>query len=500
MPSDFLTEYNRRFREFQMEMTRNAYLQSSGQKEKSEIRFLLSEYSDLFSELAIQELHQEYEAVAEYRENERAPIKSLIAFATKLFVASQIRELTEEIEDFESQARIIWEGEPLNLSQSLSLLANESDPVKRREIHRRRVESLKGSFDLHAEKLEKAQAAAQKISGRNYLQLSSQSDGIDYEKLALETRGFLAQTEGRYLAALSPYLTREAGIALSDATSADIFYLQQSSQSAEYFPAWRLNNIYRETFSGLGIRTYNQKNLIVDETPRPKKESTACHFPIDVPDEIRVIFSPGDGAAKYSSFFYEIGQAQRYAWTSHNLHPVFQYTGDPSLGKGFALLLASLLSDKHWLGEMLGYYKSKEFRYSLSLLKVIQIRRAIGHLSYEVDLQSEKISAATAGNFSELMNHAVQVHFDKIEYFREFSDNFSAAHFLRACAFEAQLCEFLKTKFGSRWWASRKAGDFLIEIWNTGGRYEAGELAKLIDLGELSFDWLAEVSIRSLRE
>ena len=43
-----------------------------------------------------------------------------------------------------------------------------------------------------------------------------------------------------------------------------------------------------------------------------------------------------------------------------------------------------------------------------------------------------------------------------------------------------------------------QSGDFLIDLWNTGGRYQAEELAKMVDLGELSFDWLAEECLANL--
>ncbi|MBV9959004.1 MAG: hypothetical protein JO360_11315, partial [Acidobacteria bacterium] len=50
------------------------------------------------------------------------------------------------------------------------------------------------------------------------------------------------------------------------------------------------------------------------------------------------------------------------------------------------------------------------------------------------------------------------------------------------------------------WWASRKAGDELIDLWNTSSRYSVEELAQLLGLGELSFDLLAETCISAMSE
>ena len=56
----------------------------------------------------------------------------------------------------------------------------------------------------------------------------------------------------------------------------------------------------------------------------------------------------------------------------------------------------------------------------------------------------------------------------------------------------------MKTRFGARWWASLKAGETLIDLWNTGRRHTDEELAAMIGLGELDFDWLASETLESM--
>jgi hypothetical protein len=46
--------------------------------------------------------------------------------------------------------------------------------------------------------------------------------------------------------------------------------------------------------------------------------------------------------------------------------------------------------------------------------------------------------------------------------------------------FAASLNEHLRTRHGTRWWASRAAGDELIDVWTTASRYSAEELAPLL--------------------
>ena len=52
--------------------------------------------------------------------------------------------------------------------------------------------------------------------------------------------------------------------------------------------------------------------------------------------------------------------------------------------------------------------------------------------------------------------------------------------------------DYLKTRFGSRWWASSRTGDFLREIWETGDRYSADEMAAQIGIGPIRLDPLID--------
>jgi hypothetical protein len=61
------------------------------------------------------------------------------------------------------------------------------------------------------------------------------------------------------------------------------------------------------------------------------------------------------------------------------------------------------------------------------------------------------------------------------------------------------LREHLKTRFGARWWASRMAGNLLKEMWETGDRYTADEMAAQIGIGPIEFDPLIEEFNRAVK-
>ncbi|MDQ5836727.1 MAG: hypothetical protein M3379_08110, partial [Acidobacteriota bacterium] len=75
---------------------------------------------------------------------------------------------------------------------------------------------------------------------------------------------------------------------------------------------------------------------------------------------------------------------------------------------------------------------------------------------------------------------------------------FRSATTLRARLFAAGLGEHLRTRHGRRWFASRAAGDELIDVWSTASRYTVEELARLLWSGALSFDLMADTLTAAL--
>jgi hypothetical protein len=497
MPSTFLTEHRQRFSEFQTHLHHDQYLFFSGQKAQLETHHLTAEYSDLFSLATRTELQQELDTAT--RDIDRAAIQWLLANASHARLTSSVRALTDEIAAYEARATIVWEGDTISFPFAATILRDEPNPTRRHDLAARRAEVIKGCQDLRAERMETLHATAQALGAENYLTLYRQQRGVDYETLAAQLQSFLTQTESAYVAALSSALRREANVTLDEATSADLPYFQRLARFDCFFPAWQLKHAYRETFSGLGIFTYQQANIVIDDQPRPRKTTKSFHFPIRVPDEIKVLVTMQDGAHNYASFLHESGHAQQFAWTSRQLYPEFQFTGDGAVREAFALLFAGLLHDERWLSEMLSYSESYEFRHLLAVQKLLWLRRFAAKLHYEIELHAGQLTSTAGARYVELLTDAVRVRSDETEHLRDVEDGLVVADFLRAAAFEAQLREQLKTKFGSRWWSSRKAGDYLIDLWNTGGRYQAEEMAKMIDLGALLFDWLATECLETLR-
>jgi hypothetical protein len=483
-----LSEYRQRYGTYHSDINRQEYLYRSGRKEKRETAHITGEYSDLFTLSVAQELGQLLEGVAENRETERASIKRLIAFARTGNLAARTREITEEIESFETSALIDWDGQKIGFRRSAELLANEPDPLRRRDLSARRNDVIKGAQDMRAERFAIMQGVASSLAYRNYAAMQGDLHGIDYQRLDEAAKVVLSKTDRAYVSALSRLYARKIEIPIDEASQADLGYLHRFDEFDHFFARERMIETYRELFADLGFRADKQKNVEIDSEARPGKESFCS--PIRVPEEIKLVTDLTGGQMNYREFLRAAGQAQNYAWTSVHLYPEFRIASERAVKASWGMLLENQMFDRHWLLGTFGFIESEWFRHVLALLRLMAVRAAVAKLDYELGFYSG--SGNTGARYTELMTDAVRVRFNEAGHLCDVSDDLQPANYLRACALESQLREHLKSKFGLRWWASRKAGEMLIDLWNLGERYTAEELASMIGLGKLDFDWLAK--------
>ena len=63
---------------------------------------------------------------------------------------------------------------------------------------------------------------------------------------------------------------------------------------------------------------------------------------------------------------------------------------------------------------------------------------------------------------------------------------------IRSWAFEAQLREYLRGRYGNEWFASRKAGGELVELWSEGQKPTADALLRDVTGSELNLESVAD--------
>jgi hypothetical protein len=493
-----LSEYRQRFGEFHTHIGREDYQYRAGLKAASEAEFFHRDYADLFSKENLAGFRRLREETPAYREADLASLRRLIAFSIEGQIERAASALSREIESYERAQRIPWKEEKLTLGSARSRLAEETDAAQRGDLFLRWADRIRNADDLRAERLTRMHAATKELGFENAVAMRSELREIDLAGLRGKAERFLSLTESAYVSRFSMLLPQSCGVTFGESTQAELSRFFRFTDFDLFFSRDRMQGIYRELFQGLGFDPARQNNLRLDPEPRAQKQSHAFCAPIAVPEEIILSYQIREGQENYRDFFTAAGHAQHFAWTSRNLPPEFRILtqwGDRAAQESWGFLLQSLMLDRQWLMGTVGFLESGKFLERLACMRLLSMRWNAAMSVYETGAYASGTHSVSADRYAERMSDATRVRYDGTGRLRDLDDFFLAADRLRAFAFEAQFRDYLKTRYGARWWTSRKAGEMLIDLWNIGQRHSVEELAGMIGLGELDYDSLASEAI-----
>lgn len=504
-----ISDYRREFSAFGSAIELAHYRHRAGLEPKLQTELVYERYGDLFTRNSLEDLERALKTTPAHLETERAALNSLLGTARIGFLEARVKELTDEYGLCQTSARVDWDGEQVALNSVPKRIANEPSAQRRRELMARWVDSVAACNDIRAARFESLHESARELGFDSYRALYSEITGTDYEQLGAQTDAFLLRTEGAYRAALRKAAGRDLqGLAFDELESSDFSFLHRMSRLDRFFPAEDVLPTYRAAMSGLGIRVEQQRNIYIDAEVRPTKNPRAACFRINPPDDVRLLVAPVGGVYDFTVLFHEAGHAQHFGWSSRELvkrYPEFLYSPDYATTEGYAFLLNYLFLDTLWLREYLpnvSEERVRDIKASLSLMSLHNVRRYCAKLRYEIALHDSSTVRSTqlADAYARLQTEATHFRRAPSLYLWDVDDGFYAAAYLRAWAFEVGLREHLRTRHGRRWWATRRAGDELIDLWNTSSRYTVEELAKLIGFGEPSFELLADSLISAVSE
>jgi hypothetical protein len=531
-----LDEFRRDFASFNTDLNRECYLFQSGLKSQLELAPIYERYNGLYSLDSISQLKRTYEASPAEFDLERSSLRRLLAFAVEQFLACSVRGLTEEISQYEGRATIEWSARGLTFHDASVAIITEPDRALRSRLYNHRAKVIEQSNGLRLERIRRMHRAASTVieafnvggtsakrtepavdSGNGaagtphsgevgsipvnssaYPALYEHLFQLDFGDLEQQARRLLEKTESVYSARLDERLRNEINVGIAEAERHDALYFLHTTRYDNLFPVSRLVDVYDRTMSGLGIKIDRQRNIEIDGEPRPRKTPRAFCAPIVVPHEIKLVFRPTGGQTDYLTLLHEAGHAQHYAWTSPELRPEFRYTGDYALSETYAFLLNHLPGEPEWLREFLFAGETEGLVASMLLAKLVTVRRYAAKLIYERKLHTSDDPGAAAAIYAETQSLATRFQTAETEFLFDLDDSFYSTSYLRAWAFEVLLRDHLKTRFGKAWWTSKQAGSFLKEVWETGDRYSAAEMAGQIGVGPIDFGPLIDEFVAKL--
>jgi hypothetical protein len=505
-------DYRREYAAYSAALERARYDYHTGVEAELRLAPLRDRYADLWTRTAIDDLARAVEDTSSQFETERTALAALLRAAQLGHAEASAAEVTGELARCCASVSFEWNGRTFAARDGRGMLAAGRDAVRGRELAARWFDSLLACDDLRAARLHALREAARSLGFDSYFDLSSgfgaETGG---ESLRAGAADFLEQTARAYKANLSAWAARHLPVDFARAPAySDAFHLEQLPHLEGYFHEGYLRSTYEATMRDLGIRPGQQPNLRVEATSDELRRTPARCFALNPPEDVRLVYDETRGVESYRTFFEAAGRAQHFAWLSRALaarYPEFVHAPDETTRAGFAFLFGDLLADRTWLAanRRVRPSEANEIARSAALAELHRTRRACVRLQHEralaeaPDARSEQLAASYATALEEATGFsahpALHLH-DLIPAAPHAAHPEGAtlppASYLRARLFATSLGEYLRTRHGHRWWASSKAADELIDMWNTGSRYTVEELASLGGLGALSFDLLAD--------
>jgi hypothetical protein len=483
LPPAELDAYREQADRFIAALDEEYYLHYAGHKETLDLAPIYQEHAEL-TEL------DRARALGQAVDGQRS--RELWRFACEGYMGNLTREHQERIAGLEAELEAEVDGEKVGYRMLRPTIANEPDRGKRERLERARNELTDEHLNsIYVEAHRRTHEAANELGEPTYLDLYRRF-GMQLDELAQQCRALLDSTERLWEEIGDRFLQTRVGVGLDEAERWDIQRAFRAPTWDAGFPADRMLPALETTLSDLGIDLNAQDNVHLDVEQRPLKSPRAFCAPIEIPDRVMLVIQPIGGVDDWRALFHEAGHTEHFAHTSADLAMEERRLGDNAVTEGWAALLEHLTSEPGWLNRMLDFPRADEFKRESSAEDLYFLRRYCAKLLYELDFHGGADPAGLQSLYVELLSDAVKVQPSTTDYLADLDPGFYASCYLRSWAFEAQLRDHLKQRFGSAWFAQRDAGSFLRELWSEGQRMTAEEMLAEVTGSKLEMEAVAE--------
>jgi hypothetical protein len=425
-------------------------------------------------------------------------VRELWHFACEGYLGKLTREHAERQAAVEAELEVTVDGETIPFRMLRPTMANEPDRGRRERLDRVMWEATEEHLNpIYLESLGVVRDALPALGVSDYVELHERF-GFRLRELAGQCRAFLDSTEQLYEQSLDLAMRELLGLGLAEAQRWDLQRMIRSPQWDAGFPADKMVPALTATLADLGIDLERQENVHLDIEQRPQKSPRAFCSAIEIPDKVMLVIQPIGGADDWRAFFHEAGHAEHYGNTSPDLAMEDKRLGDTAVTEGWAMLLQHLTDEPSWLSRRLDFPRPNEYASEGMMWLLFFVRRYAAKLLYELEFFRGD-PAAMPQRYVELLGEATKIEPSPANYVADIDAGFYVYSYLRSWAFEAQLRDHLRERYGTDWFTSREAGSLLRDLWAQGQRPTADELLREVSGSEIEMEAVADRVRESLR-
>lgn len=475
--------YEREVASFLAAREEELYQHGAGLRDQLALTPIYDRHAALFSRETVDALR----GLLDVGGTQQAGNRALLAFATDGYIERHIAALTDALGTAEATAVVVWRGEPIPYRALRNRISEISGRAERNALFGSYLEAEDALNPLRRERFEQVGALARELGYADYVDLIRTTRGFDPDALGAEMRGFLAESETPYFAALRRYLAR-IEIEQGDASLADLWYLVRGSGWDHWFDGRRLLSVLEATLAGLGIELRGQPGATLDVEARPNKSPRAFVAIVNAPRDVRLVIQPHGGWEDYGAVLHEAGHLEHFLNVDPHLPVSLRELGDASVTEGYAMTFERLLAEPVWLTERLGMppEHATAFGDFYALYHLITMRTLAAHHLHELRMHRGGDAAVHRATYAGLVGLLAGVR-EPEERYLAIDDGMHAAVYIRSFMFDAALSDSLAAQHGEAWWRSAAAGETLRRAWSRGLEWNAEQV--VAHLGYDSLDW-----------
>jgi hypothetical protein len=478
-----LEAYREQADRFIAELDEEYYLHYAGHKESFDLTPIYERHAELTELERAKSLEQSVEG---------ARSRELWRFACEGYIGNLTREHQERIAELEAELEAEVDGDKVGYRMLRPTISNEPDRGKRERLELARNELTDEHLNsIYLEGHRRSHEAARELGRETYLDLYRRF-GMELDELGDQCRALLDSTERLWEDIGDRFLRARAGVGLDEAERWDVWRAFRAPAWDSGFPADRMLPALETTLSDLGIDLKAQENVHLDVEQRPLKSPRAFCAPIEIPEKVMLVIQPIGGVDDWRALFHEAGHTEHFAHTSAELPMEERRLGDNAVTEGWAAIFDHLTSEPSWLNRMLDFPRADEFARESAAEELYFLRRYCAKFLYELEFHAGADAADLQPLYVELLTDAVKISPSPTDYLADLDPGFYASSYLRSWAFEAQLRDHLRERFGTTWFASREAGGLLRELWSEGQRMTAEEMLEEVTGSTLEMESVAE--------
>lgn len=447
-------------------------------------------------------------------DDDRLAARFLRTTLTLEYVGIDTAHFGDEISNAETTTTVTlpWSAEPVAYRQLDVLMDQEKDPDRRQQIFEAQAGVWKDILNPIHERAEmRERELVRELGYNNIVEISQELRMVNLKELIDKSQKLISETDMLYKDLFREQLMEVMGITPEQFHRSDTGFFASVPEFKKFFPPEITVPAFLDFLEGMGLdmSTKAGTEIKLDDEIRDAKEARAACYSMTVPDDVRITVKPSGGIPDFDTFFHEGGHALHFA---NSTTPVweFQQLGNNAITETYAGFFEGVWGDPEWLmhyREFVKLYnkfqepsKRVPVMTDQDIAKLIRnrvfwdlyfVRRYNGaKLIYESILhegdpslwkgyysgQTADLQQVYKTLFSDAYGYQLTDK-DALRFRTDVDSFFYAADYSRSFILSAQIDEYMRGKFGAKWFMDPRAGAAMRDMFAFANKWQPANLA-----------------------